>query len=268
MQYVFEILISHDRFELLLQRRTDSDEESLTGFRVALHSYLQAYHPNEEDKLQMMFFRFQMYREIGESIEKKAGLHLAELKGKSPSAALTPQVLEIMQNYLDSADYYYKDKCFNSSSKCFAWAALCGLQAKIPDVRMINLSLVEVSEFLTYNGSFEDSLILATAYGKSAFENWIGPMYHQVIFCNNFAFLEDYLSHFSPNNELFAEMEHRFQADPEKSYHGVTFRKFLSYLDDQYFKLEIAQRLRFHDLVKDIEENTPGIIFFKEAPQQ
>jgi hypothetical protein len=39
------------------------------GFRVALQTYLQSHHPEDKEMLEMMFLRFNMHREIAESIE-------------------------------------------------------------------------------------------------------------------------------------------------------------------------------------------------------
>jgi spatacsin len=126
LQYIFEIMIQYDRFELLLQKK-NLDESSLIALRVALQTYvieiiyftfrtnlffdcrhLQVYHPNDYEKLQMMFLRFQMYREIAESIERQAYTKLATLKGRTISPLDGPKLLESMQNFMDAADSYFK----------------------------------------------------------------------------------------------------------------------------------------------------------------
>jgi hypothetical protein len=50
------------------------DESSALAFRVALQTYLQTNHPDDTEKLMMIFLRFQMYREIAEYTEQRVTL--------------------------------------------------------------------------------------------------------------------------------------------------------------------------------------------------
>lgn len=51
---------------------------------------------------------------------------------KSPSGEWTQALHQIMNLFLDAADSYYKEKCFDKSNRCLNWSALVGLQLQIP----------------------------------------------------------------------------------------------------------------------------------------
>jgi hypothetical protein len=78
-----------------------------------------------------------------------------------------------MQHFLDAADNYFKEKCYDQANKCLAMGALIGLQIQTPDTRFINLSDSEVVQLLTFRGSFKDSLIVANAYNKNEHTLWV-----------------------------------------------------------------------------------------------
>ena len=44
-------------------------------------------------------------------------------------------------------------------------AMLMALQAEVTDTRLLSLSAEEVAQLMTFRGSFQDSLVLAQAYG-------------------------------------------------------------------------------------------------------
>ena len=236
------------------------DEVNLLNFRVAVHSFLQTYYPQETEKLQMFFLRFQMYRHIAESLENVARSKLKHLKGKKPSLELNNDLLFIMQNLLDAADNYFKEKCYSLADKCLKMGALVELQIRIPDIKMINLTESEISNLLMNRNSFEEALIIANAYHKSDPEHWINPIYQQCIINGNYQFLAEYISTFPTTRDFYIEIASKFKADQQRSSRTVNFKKFLNQLDDYHLKYYIAKELNFIDVLEEMNKAAPEII--------
>jgi len=189
---------------------------------------------------------------------------LKSLRNKSAGPELQSQLLSIMQNFMDSADNYYKEKCYGFANKCTSMASLVGLQLRVPDTRMINLTDNEIVQLMIYRGNFDDTLILARAYKKNFITDWIGPLYQQVIVCSNFAYFDDYLNTFPPASEMFLEMSKKFKSDPKNTHFVPQFKQFLGYMTDQFLKYDICKDIGFEDLVNETLSACPGILYFKE----
>eukprot|EP01117_Protostelium_nocturnum_P006154 TRINITY_DN2217_c0_g3_i1.p1 TRINITY_DN2217_c0_g3~~TRINITY_DN2217_c0_g3_i1.p1 ORF type:complete len:1358 (-),score=501.49 TRINITY_DN2217_c0_g3_i1:43-3693(-) len=256
LQYIFAILIRYDRFELLLQKR-NLDESSILALRVALQTHLQLNHSHDYEKLQMMFLRFHMHREIGEIIERMAFTKQNSIRGKLNQAALQT-LSEVMQSFLDAANSYLKDKCFSYSNRCLAAAELVGLQISSPDTRLLNLTESEVAQLLGFKSSFKEALIIARAYQRMEPSDWTGIIWQQCV-QNNFDFLEEYLCTFAPSDELFQEVSKKYRADPQRASHTKIFKKFLKYVNDKVLRYHIAMECDLDEVAQEIIQKVPSI---------
>eukprot|EP01114_Cavostelium_apophysatum_P016147 TRINITY_DN4541_c0_g1_i2.p1 TRINITY_DN4541_c0_g1~~TRINITY_DN4541_c0_g1_i2.p1 ORF type:complete len:2374 (-),score=676.40 TRINITY_DN4541_c0_g1_i2:45-7166(-) len=249
LQYIFGILIKHDRFELLLQKNQDDE----LGLRVALHTYLQMFYPEDKEKMEMLYLRFNMFREIAELTEMQAWKKVKALRNHKPGYDLNPRLLAVMQHFLDAADNYYKEKCYNLSNKCLNMASLIGLQAQVPDTRMINLTDAELNQLLNFRGNFEDALIIARAYGRTAITDWAGPIFQQVLVNNNFGYWKNFLTTFPPSAELFSDLHKRYKSEGKVSANvTATFKQLLNFMDDQFLKYEICKDLGFAEMESEL----------------
>lgn len=61
--YLFEILLKHEQFELILRKNTDKANQ--VQLNMVLASYLQTKYPNDDDKLMMVYLRFNMFSNLG-----------------------------------------------------------------------------------------------------------------------------------------------------------------------------------------------------------
>lgn len=150
------------------------DDAGVINLRVAIHSYLVTNHPKDLDKLQMLFLRFHMYREIAENLLLEANRKLEAIRNKTINAESRNYLLDIMQNFLDAADNFSKEKCYVSANSCLAMGSLIALQIQSPDSKVINLQDDEVAQLMSFRGKFHDVFILATAYKRNLLSNWIG----------------------------------------------------------------------------------------------
>ena len=156
-----------------MQKRGGEDSDQV-ALRISLQSFLETYYADRTELLDMLFFRFQMFREMADAAYSQATSKLASLRGKSPNPVMASKLLEIMQHYLDAADRYYKDRCYNLSNKCLAMADLMALQLGVLDTRFINLNEMEVVQLMTFRGNFNDALTVARSYDKNTPSMWIG----------------------------------------------------------------------------------------------
>lgn len=115
-----------------------------------------------------------MYRQIAESYESTGWTRIKALKARKPGSDLNNDLLPIMQNFLDAADNYFKDKCNALAEKSLKTAALIGLQITIPETKMINLNDTEIQQLMSFRAKFYDALIIANAYKKNDPANWFG----------------------------------------------------------------------------------------------
>lgn len=59
---------------------------------------------------------------------------------------------------------------------------MLGLQARVPDTRMINLKLPEARQLHAHCASFKDATIIATAYDLNKLPEWVGYVNKRFIF--------------------------------------------------------------------------------------
>ena len=70
MQYVLDALVQHDMFELVLRKTVDKDGQ--WDLKLALHDYLQRNHPNDTERLNMVYLHYNMFRQIGDALRGSA----------------------------------------------------------------------------------------------------------------------------------------------------------------------------------------------------
>jgi hypothetical protein len=79
LQYVLDLLVKADCFELLLSRGMyeGSEEEDKRELAMSLYSFLRSNYPTHTEKMKLLFLRFGMYREYADILhERVRGLHI------------------------------------------------------------------------------------------------------------------------------------------------------------------------------------------------
>lgn len=106
LQYLFDLLIQHEQFDLLLLKDTSVSTgenfllfvlcsfvtygiESKLELRLALHRYLSLHHSHDSQKLQSMFVSFQMWREMADMIDAQVRSKISRMTGDSASSSVT-----------------------------------------------------------------------------------------------------------------------------------------------------------------------------------
>lgn len=74
MVYCFETLVKHEQFEMLLGNFSEPQSNRL---RQAILSYLQEYHPSNEEFFRLTAIYFRMYKQLAEMSEKQGNTAIA-----------------------------------------------------------------------------------------------------------------------------------------------------------------------------------------------
>jgi hypothetical protein len=201
------------QFELLLRKDAAQDNEARVELRIALHRYLLEHLPHDTEKLQLLFLSFNMWRELAENLKKKADEKLrgfaasSSMKSNSSrdlSESFFRELPNVLEMYLDAADYFVKERCYHVSNRCIALANLVTLQIQEPDQRVLSLTPQEAKNFMgSLNCSYPDAVILAEAYEVDSSE-WGGPLFSQIT-QSNFGFVEEFMKT-NPPSLVFQEL--------------------------------------------------------------
>jgi len=247
LQAILEILLQHDRFELLLRKKIHQHEDQ-NGLKLALHSFLLKKQPLYQEKMEMLFLRFNMYREIANSHEQKARSKLESLSKLAPSFNLNKDLLVIMKDFLDAADNYSKERSQRTAQTCISMGSLIALQIRYPEPKIINLKQIEAKQAMLARTNFKESLIIANAYDINAYSEWINVLFNQVIGNGNFNYMNEYISYFSYSNTVFIELVKRYKTDP-KGGKSQNMKTLLNIITDKSVRYELARELGFDDVM-------------------
>ncbi|KAF2072543.1 hypothetical protein CYY_006140 [Polysphondylium violaceum] len=248
LQAILEILLQHDRFELLLRKKIHQHEDQ-NGLKLALHSFLLKKQPLYQEKMEMLFLRFNMYREIANSHEQKARTKLESLSKLAPSFNLNKDLLVIMKDFLDAADNYSKERSQRTAQTCISMGSLMALQMRYPEPKIINLKQAEAKQAMLSRSNFKESLIIANAYDINAYSEWINTLFNQVIINGNFNYMNEYISFFSYSNTVFIDLVKRYKTDPKGGKSQNIKLLLLNIISDKSIRYELARELGFDDVM-------------------
>ncbi|GAM17396.1 hypothetical protein SAMD00019534_005710 [Acytostelium subglobosum LB1] len=267
LQGILDILLQHDSFELLLRKKINQHEDS-NGLKLALHSYLLKKQPLYQEKLEMLFYRFNMHREIAALHEQKARTLLegATRDPKAPINNYIKDLLAAMKGFLDAADNYAKERSNRTSQQCVAMGTLVALQIKLPDIKLINLKVAEARQVMASRQQFRESLIIANAYNINAYSEWVNVLFQQVMCLGNYTFLQEYISNFSTSQHLCHDLIKRVKTDSLKATKVQHVKHFLlNFVNDKHVRYDLAKEMQFEDIANQTYQSTLGIGYFKST---
>lgn len=260
LQYMLDILVKHDRFDMVLSKNVYSleNDDDRKELRVALHNFLKTHYPTHFDKFKLLFLRFSMHREYADLLQERAWAHLNSMKSK-----IDPHILlQAMDCFLEASLNYAQDKAYSLERRCLEMVALLQLQFEIPETRITNLKPDQAHLFMQHCSEFSYGLIVSNAYNLNSISDWIEPLYVQVIINGNFNWYEDFRANiYIDEEELFQKVVHRFKNDQQKANNASNFKIFLDYLDDQYLKYKFCKEVEFHDVADNLK-NIIGLEYY------
>ena len=244
MEYVLDLLIEQDQFELLLSKRLMvHDTEGALELKMALRDYLIRHRrPEDADRLEMVSLHFSMHREIGENRLDAARAYMRRLGKQPPGTARTKDLDLIIQMLREAATNFGKEQCPRQMRQCLTLAHLVGLQVQLADRALLNMSSGGVAQFMLEHPVLAETLIVAAAFDKLALGEWIMPLYNQAVVQGHTQYLHDFLNYFVAPTSLYHDLLAMFQRDPQRQAHAAAFEQALDTCPDLFARHAVAQQ--------------------------
>lgn len=259
MQYILDILVQRDQFELILHRNADMDRGSEMELKMVLYDYMRRRHPNDTERLNMIFLHFSMHREIGESLMGQASARLRSLGAPSPKR--DRELETCMQMFIEAAEEFSRVDCLQLSQRCLCRARLCAMQLRNPTARLINMSKEEVSRWLAQHPTFAEALLVADAYDACPTPgDWVRPLLQQVVVAGNVQYFRDYLATLAPPSEaVCAEISSLYKIHPQRQALSANMQLLLDLLPNVRVRYMLARDLGMQEYAKALLTSEAGI---------
>ena len=275
LTFLFDVLIENEQFELILKKNSHTDHEGNNQLKMALSSYVQTKFPEQNEKLAMVYLRFNMLKEYGAYLYNKGckgvkKIHKRLTDKEQPNAS--PQsftnmddhvplehVMKIVcENFESASSSLTKEDCCQTAVRATNLSALVKLQAKFyheaPNKKklqtmpmVLELTPKEARTFIQNHTVFEESLIVANAYDINTMSDWIEPIYNNCIKKGDIEYLNALKSHLPTSSNLFREISKRIkQEKPVQSKSFINFRAFLLQCTDQSVVMDITGDLSLY----------------------
>ena len=250
LEYIIDTLIENDQFELILKKNVDA--EGSAELKNSLAVYLRERRPSDHEKLEMVYYRFQMYRELGIEMQEQAENELSSLMPRITvdQAVLIP-LLECMRKFVVAADAFHEDACFKLARECLKKADLIGAQVRNPNTRYIGLKESDIRQLMRVCGGFDDTLALAEAYSMNSLDEWSMVLFYQTITLGNFDIFEEYRRRLPLVGELFERFREYYRTERD-NYAVKHFKRVLAYCSEYSVLIDIAREFEFDDLLHSV----------------
>eukprot|EP00002_Diphylleia_rotans_P028376 TRINITY_DN5728_c0_g1_i4.p1 TRINITY_DN5728_c0_g1~~TRINITY_DN5728_c0_g1_i4.p1 ORF type:complete len:2440 (+),score=461.38 TRINITY_DN5728_c0_g1_i4:99-7418(+) len=247
LEIIFDMLLDHNQFDLLLSTEGKANEGK-DDIRLALASYLKTNHSSDVEKLNKVYARFNMHREIGDYFTEKAHQVIEQVMDKYTGSSLpraeAAKLLDAAQYLLDGAENYFKDECSKLGDRNNALVGLITLQMSLLNEKVLSLTVGEARTLMASRAQFHEALVIAHAYDLNRIPEWILPVYQQVILGGNFKFFTEFRQIYSPNPSFYLDLCKRFKSDSQKQDASDNMRKFIDkHVTSCSRKIEMAQML-------------------------
>ena len=111
LENIFDIISGQSLMSLFIEESTKNSND--IGLKYALEKYTRFNNSRNIERLIVVYRQFKMYREIGELLRDKA-LN----KNKMSAMADGEEALLIAQLFLEAANFFLKEDCFQQSYEC------------------------------------------------------------------------------------------------------------------------------------------------------
>ncbi|EFC49385.1 hypothetical protein NAEGRDRAFT_78187 [Naegleria gruberi] len=266
LTFLFDILIENEQFELILKKNKNTDHDNNNQLKMALSSYVQTKFPEQNEKLAMVYLRFNMLKEYGTYLYNRGckGIkvihkRLTDKDDSSTSVSSNQSITHldehvplehvmkiVCENFESAASSLAKEDCCQTAVKSTNLAALVKLQLKfyneLPNKKklqnlpiIVELGLKEARTFIQNHADFEESLIIANAYDINTMSDWIEPIYNNCVKKGDLEYFNSLRQYLPTSTNLFREVAKRVKLEkPLNPKNLQNFHKFLSILCNDY----------------------------------
>lgn len=288
---LMDALYTVDQFEVLLtgKARGDPAEDVIGG---ALLQYMTLRHPDDTDRYQQVCLRFGFFNEIGRRLESAAAAKLSDAaaalragqKEQAPAASDALALIgEAINDLLLAADHYTMSQSCQSTRRCFNLALLAALQARHPETSVLGLTRDEARRVMVQQSVLRDAMAIANVYGLQ--EEWVRPVYAQVVVSGNFPYLDELCYSYNVQPSMWWDISRMYEMDIAKSrssgsgsgrqqssHQGVSeavkaknMKALLTRIEDYFLQYDIAVKLNFDDISSRLSATVPGIRCFRKT---
>ena len=294
---LMDALYAADQFEVMLMGKVagDPSDDAIGG---ALLQYMTLRHPDDPDHYQQICLRFGFFNEIGRRLEAAATAKLvaatatlcpqrkdAQSQALPTHEAAMASIADAIQDLIQAADHYTMSQACQSTRRCFNLAVLASLQARCPETLFIGLTRDEARRVMAQQHLFCDAVAVANVYGLH--EEWVRPVYAQVILAGNLTYLDElrYSYNIPPKMwwdvarlyEMDIAKAHRQQQQPQQqqaqaqaqqtmseTVKAKNMRALLTRIEDYFLQYDIAVKLHFDDIASRLKATVPGLRCFRK----
>ena len=179
LEFCFSILLESEHFELILRKNPMMSYSARLELRQALHRFLREQRPQDVHSMNLLMLSFNMFREIGESLEAKAASLIKLGRGRASMLVLA------LTHLLDASDSYHKDRCLQSAERALRMAQLVKLQIYRPTLRLLYENGADIGKLTSY----AEACIVANAL-KLPSDWWVAATFEQGVAGSNAAYLD------------------------------------------------------------------------------
>ncbi len=191
LEFCFSILLESEHFELILRKNPMMSYSARLELRQALHRFLKEQRPQDGRSMNLLLLSFNMFREIGESLEAKAASLIKMGRGRASMLVMA------LAHLIDASDSYHKDRCLQSAERAIRLAQLVKLQIHRPNLRLLYENGADVAKLT----SFAEASIVAKAL-RLPHDWWVAATYEQGVVAGNSTYLEAALAKQSQTSPL------------------------------------------------------------------
>ncbi|CAM6098196.1 unnamed protein product [Calypogeia fissa] len=219
LHFIIDFLIENGQLELLLQKRSAVDAEkessaSIRGFRMAVLSALKHFNPHDLDAFAMVYSNFSMAHEMASLLESRGRRAPEQWASREFDLEESEEFLDMMRFYVEAAKVYSGIDAGNKTTWCCAQASLISLQLRMPDHMWLNLSDTNARRLLVDQARFQESLIVAEAYGLNQSAEWVPVIWNQMLVPGRIdQFLNDFVAALPLTHSMLMELARFYRAE-------------------------------------------------------
>ncbi|GFQ79912.1 spatacsin [Trichonephila clavata] len=252
MMYVFDILKSNDKLNLLFEKKM----ENIPNLRLALLDYLTRSSSSVGDNyFYSLASQFGMYREKAQILEMSVQKQLSQLCKRNTTLDndLKDELESALRILSEAAKSYCKADCLHQAQSCTRLAQLVALQIYfVPSgIWIIGLDESSVARFITDHDKFSQAYIVAEEYGNH--QLWSQALLHNVVLRGDREYLREFKSHMGLTTSLIIDVVKRYKKLSSKTENMVRNMKLLlSLCSNVKMKYSLAQELGFSDMISEL----------------
>lgn len=181
---------------------------------MAVLSALKHFNPHDLDAFAMVYSNFSMAHEMASLLESRGRRPPDHWASKQYDPEQSEESLDMMRFYVEAAKVYSGIDAGNKTTWCCAQASLISLQLRMPDHMWLSLTDTNARRLLVDQPRFQESLIVAEAYGLNQSAEWVPVIWNQMLIPGRIdQFLTDFVAALPLTYSMLMELARFYRAE-------------------------------------------------------